>query len=73
MTTIREGFWVLALGMIGCFVFFFALGAITLGDAIGVTVAVGILSLMWVAHGVAMSHTHGRDPRLTHDRERRGF
>ncbi|MCW3011509.1 MAG: hypothetical protein JWO90_1913 [Solirubrobacterales bacterium] len=75
MTTLRELFWVLALGIIGCFVFFFALGAISLTDAIGVTVLVGVLCLLWAVHGATMRHHVERrhDPRLTHARERRGF
>lgn len=74
MTTLRELFWVAALGVIGCFVFFFALGAITPADAMGVTVVVAVLCVLWVVHA-ALAHRHAgeHDSRLTHARERRGF
>jgi hypothetical protein len=72
---VRDFFWVLALGVIGCFVFFFALGAIDPGDVLGVTIAVAVLCVLWAARAWAIEHRHhhDRDPRLSHERERRGF
>jgi hypothetical protein len=73
--TVREAFWVIALGLIACYAFFVALGAIHPGDVVGVTIAVGVLVLLWVVHAWAQSHrrAEGRDARLTAARERRGF
>ena len=73
---VRDFFWVMALGVIGCFVFFFALGAIDPGDVAGVTIGVAILGGLWLARAWALDHRHARDdrdPRLAHERERRGF
>jgi membrane protein implicated in regulation of membrane protease activity len=72
---VREAFWVLALGVIGCYIFFVALGAFSPGDVLGITIAVAALLLLWLVHAWARSHRHAgeRDPRLTAARERRGF
>lgn len=72
---VRDAFWILALGVIGCFVFFFALGAIDPGDIAGVTVAVAALAILWLLRSWAIAHRHANDhdPRLSHERERRGF
>ena len=72
---VREAFWVLALGVIGCYAFFVALGAFSPGDVLGITIAVGALLLLWLVHVWARNHRHvgERDPRLTAARERRGF
>ena len=72
---VRDFLWVLALGVIGCFVFFFALGAIDPGDVLGVTVAVAALCVLWLARARALEHRrrNERDARLAHQRERRGF
>jgi steroid 5-alpha reductase family enzyme len=68
-------FWVLAIGVIAAYAFFAALGAFSPGDVIGVTIAVGVLLLLWVARALisARRATQARDPRLVHARERRGF
>jgi hypothetical protein len=73
--TIRDGFWVIVLGAIGCYAFFVALGAIKPGEVWGVTIAVAILLGLWLARAWSVSHLekHERDPRLAHARERRGF
>ena len=72
---VREAFWVIALGLIACYAFFVALGAYAPGDVAGVSIAVGVLVVLWVVHAWAESHRRpdGRDPRLTAARERRGF
>jgi hypothetical protein len=72
---VREAFWVIALGLIACCAFFVVLGAWHPGDAIGVSIAVGVLVVLWIVHAWAQGHrrSEGRDPRLTAARERRGF
>jgi fatty acid desaturase len=72
---VREAFWVIALGLIACYAFFVALGAWRPGDVVGVSVAVGVLVVLWIVHAWAQSHrrAEGRDRRLTAARERRGF
>jgi len=72
---VREAFWVIALGVIAGYAFFVVLGAWTPGDAVGVTVAVGVLAVLWVVHAWAQSHRghDDHDPRLRAARERRGF
>lgn len=71
---IREGFWILTLGVLVCFAFFAALGAFSFGDSATVTIAIAALAAIWVGH-VWLTGRGGddRDPRLMHDRERRGF
>lgn len=73
--TIRAAFWVTALGLIACYAFFVALGAFTPGDVVGVSIAVGVLLALWLAHAWSERHAGGtdRDPRMRVSRERRGF
>jgi protein-S-isoprenylcysteine O-methyltransferase Ste14 len=72
--TLSETFWVLALAVIGLFAFLVALGALSPGDAAGLTVVVLLLACAWVAHAVWQSrHAEVRDPRVVRARERRGF
>jgi peptidoglycan/LPS O-acetylase OafA/YrhL len=70
---VREGFWVLALGLVACYAFFVALGAFAPGDVVGVTVAAAALTALLVLHSVGDRRRGDRDPRITHARERRGF
>jgi membrane protein implicated in regulation of membrane protease activity len=71
---VREAFWVIALGLIACYAFFVALGAFAPGDVLGVSIAIGVLVVLWLVHAWAQSHRPAeRDPRLTAARERRGF
>jgi hypothetical protein len=72
---IRDGFWVIALGLIACYAFFVALGAFKPGEILGVTIAVAILFALWLARAWSLAHLARaeRDPRLAHARERRGF
>jgi hypothetical protein len=53
---VREAFWVLALGVIACYAFFLALGAYGPGDVLGVSVAVGVLVVLWIVHAWAQGH-----------------
>jgi uncharacterized MAPEG superfamily protein len=71
----RETFWVFALGAILAYVFFMVLGAFNPGDAVGVSIAIGILIVLWILHAWAGRRraSDRRDPRLTEARERRGF
>lgn len=74
MTTLRHVFWVASLGVIACFAFFVALGAMALDDAIGLTAMVAVLCVLWIVHSVLVRRQAGEhDTRLTHARERRGF
>jgi hypothetical protein len=73
--TAREGFWVVALGVIAAFAFFAALGAFSPGDVLPVTILVAALVAAWCHHAWTGSHDldAAHDPRLAHERERRGF
>jgi hypothetical protein len=72
---LRESFWVIALGLVLMYAFFVALGAFAPGDVAGMSIAVGLLALMYAVHAWAAGRRarEGRDPRLARDRERRGF
>ena len=71
----RAVFWVAALGLIAAYLFFWILGAFHVADAVWLTVLVVLLAVAWVVHAVldARHGDVGRDPRLVHARERRGF
>ncbi|HEY4098565.1 MAG TPA: hypothetical protein VGM33_23785 [Baekduia sp.] len=72
--TAVDAFWVLAIGVIAAYAFFAALGAFSPGDVLGVTIAVGVLVALWIVRAVLGRGGPGdRDPRIVHDRERRGF
>jgi fatty acid desaturase len=74
LATLSETFWLLVLGVVVMFAFFAALGAFEVGQAIGLTVAIVCLALLWLAHAFYVSRHHeGRNPALIRDRERRGF
>ena len=69
-------FWIVSLGLIAMWAFFLALGAFEPGEMVGVTVAIAGLLVLWVWHAWREHQRTvegGRDPRLTHERERRGF
>jgi membrane protein implicated in regulation of membrane protease activity len=72
---ISDGFWVIAMGAIGCYAFFVALGAFRPDEVAGVSIAVGVLVLLWAGRAWrnARLAAHARDRRLAHARERRGF
>ena len=73
--TLRELFWVLALGTLLVFAFFTVLGAIDPGAVIGLTIGVCVLAALWVVHAFLQSRhaAEAHDERLVHARERRGF
>ncbi len=72
--SLREAFWIFALGLMVCYAFFAALGAFNPSEAIELTVGFGVLCALWLAHAVAAARHRGEhDARLAHDRERRGF
>lgn len=69
-----DAFWVLGIGVIAAYAFFAALGAFSPGDVLGVTIAVGVLLLLWIVRALLSGRrAKERDPRLVHARERRGF
>jgi TRAP-type C4-dicarboxylate transport system permease large subunit len=73
--SVRDAFWALALAVIACYAFFVALGAFSPTDVWGVTLAIMLLAVLWLVRAWSVSHHHqeGQDPRLAHERERRGF
>jgi uncharacterized membrane protein YhaH (DUF805 family) len=74
LATLSETFWWLVLGVVVLFAFFAALGAFEVGQAIGLTLAIVCLALLWLGHAMWVSrHSQGRSPALIRDRERRGF
>ena len=67
-STMSDTFWVLILGI------FVALGAVSPGEVVWLTLAMLVLALVWTAHAVWESrHRDGRDPAAIRNRERRGF
>jgi uncharacterized membrane protein YdjX (TVP38/TMEM64 family) len=73
MANLRSFFWALALGVIGAYLFFFALGAFAFDDVLPLSLVVAALVLLWIVHAVLERRNEQRDPRLVHARERRGF
>ena len=75
MSSLRNLFWVLSLGVIGAYLFFLALGAFAIDEVVWLSIAVGVLIVLWAVHAV-LQRRHARDgldPLLMHARERRGF
>jgi len=72
---VRTFFWALSLCVIGAYAFFWALGAFGVGDAVPLSIAVGVLLVLWLVHALLQRRNPDaqRDPRLLHGRERRGF
>ena len=69
-----ESFWVLLLCLVALFVFLLAMGAYSPGEVAGLTIAVAVLFLVWVAHAAWVTRRAvKRDPRAVAARERRGF
>jgi hypothetical protein len=73
-TFVMDAFWVLAIGIVAMWAFFVALGALDPGDAVGITVVVGLLLVLALVRSWAGTRDgDDRDPRLVRNRERRGF
>lgn len=70
---VRNAFWVFALGIIAAYLFFFALGAFGFAEVLPLSLAVVALVVLWAAHAWLGRNADGRDPRMVHARERRGF
>jgi protein-S-isoprenylcysteine O-methyltransferase Ste14 len=74
LSTLADTFWVLVLAVVVLFAFFVALGAFSPGEVIGLTLAVAVLALLWVAHAVwDARHRDPHDRSTVRARERRGF
>jgi heme exporter protein D len=71
----RNLFWVLSLGVIAAYLFFFALGAFAIDEVVPLSIAVGVLIVLWAVHAVLQRRTDdgSLDPLLMRARERRGF
>jgi membrane-bound ClpP family serine protease len=74
LSTLSDTFWVLVLSVIVMFAFFVALGAVSPGEVVGLSLAIIALTLLWVGHAMwdARRRT-GRDLATIRARERRGF
>jgi fatty acid desaturase len=74
LAVLSETFWVLVIAAIAMFAFFIVLGAFSPGQAVGLTVVLAVLAILWVGHAIwASRHSDGRDPGARRARERRGF
>jgi 4-hydroxybenzoate polyprenyltransferase len=70
MAVLRNAFWVVALGVIACYVFFLALGAFSAIDVLWLTLTVAALVVLWLYHGY---HAGQHDQTMARARERRRF
>jgi fatty acid desaturase len=74
LATLSDTLWILALAVIVLFGFFVVLGAFKPGEVVGLTVAVAVLALLWIAHAFWDSrHRDPHDRAIIRARERRGF
>ena len=75
MGSLRNLFWVLSLGVIAAYLFFFALGAFSFDEVLPISIAVAALVVLWLVHAwLQKRHADGKlDPLLMQARERRGF
>ena len=70
---------VICLGLVVLFAFFAALGGIAPGEAVGVTIVIGVLALLFLVRSLVVRHDLGaRGNQATQRsvnslRERRGF
>jgi hypothetical protein len=73
---LRNAFWILSLCVLAMYAFFVALGAWDPAQVLPLTIVMGVLLALWVAHawwGQAHAAQRARDPRAISARERRGF
>ncbi|MDQ3768231.1 MAG: hypothetical protein M3370_01955 [Actinomycetota bacterium] len=74
MALLRNAFWVAALGVIACYVFFLALGAFSATDVLWLSLTVAALVVLWLCHSLLeWRHAGQPDPSIARARERRGF
>jgi uncharacterized membrane protein YhaH (DUF805 family) len=74
LSVMGDTFWILVLSVIVLFAFFVALGAFSPAEVAGLSVAVAVLAVLWIAHAMwEARHRDGRDPATVRARERRGF
>ena len=74
LATLSETFWILVLAVVVLFAFFAVLGAFSPGQVAGLTLAMVVLAVLWVAHAVWASRRRDPHDRATiRARERRGF
>ena len=74
MSSLRNLFWVLSLGVIAAYLFFLALGAFAIDEVLWLSIAVAVLVVLWAVHAVLQRRrSDGLDPLLVQARERRGF
>ena len=75
MSSLRNLFWVLSLGIIGAYFFFFALGAFSIDEVLPISIAVGAMIVLWIIHAWLQRRRADAalDPMLMRARERRGF
>ena len=63
MSSLRNLFWVLSLGIIAAYLFFFALGAFAIDEVLPISIAVGVLIVLWAVHAVLQRrHAGGARP-----------
>jgi hypothetical protein len=74
LQVLSDAFFLLILGVVAMFAFFVALGALRPGEVVALSVVVGVLAAVWIAHAAWVSrHADRRDPATVRARERRGF
>jgi protein-S-isoprenylcysteine O-methyltransferase Ste14 len=74
LATLSDTIWVLVLAVVVLFAFFVALGAFSPGEVAGLTLAVVILAVLWIAHAIwDARHRDPHDRAIVRARERRGF
>lgn len=75
LSTLSATFWVLILALVALFTFLVAMGAFRPDEAVGVSIAVAVMALLWIGHAFWESRHRGdgRDVDTIRARERRGF
>jgi membrane protein YdbS with pleckstrin-like domain len=74
--TLRGVFWTLAIAVIAGYVFFAVVVGFSITDALGATLLVAALAILWIVHAVVARRNRyesERDPRMREARSRRGF